>query len=48
MMGEEEGTEIWGMKYYDVHIHKLANKNYMDYMTDERNHPQFDERPHHE
>ena len=45
MRGEEEGTQILDMKYYDGHIHKLANKNYMDYMTHERNDPQFGDRP---
>ena len=29
-------------------FHKLVSKNYMDYMTHERNHPQFGDRPPHE
>lgn len=29
-------------------FHKLANKNYMDYMAHERNHPSFGDRPRHE
>jgi len=47
-MGEEEGTQILDMKYYDTHIHKLANKNYMDYMTQRKKHPSFGDRTPHE
>ena len=47
MSGEEAGTKILDLEDGEI-FHKLANKNYMDYMSHERNHSSFGNRSPHE